>query len=441
MVEIRAFRALRYGPRFATRLSEVTAPPYDVIGAPELRQLWERDPHNVARLILPAGDLSPAERGYQLAAQRLRAWKESDVLVADAQPSLYLYRQSFRLPTGEARTRQGFFALARLTEWGEGIYPHELTLPSPVSDRVRLLDACQANLSSVFGLYSDPRQEIAGVLSAAAEGREPVAEVLDDYGVGHGLWAVSDPAAVQRVAALLRERPVVVADGHHRYTAALQYRNQRRQEGPDGGQAAPWEYVLLYLGALEDPGLLVLPTHQALHGLSGLGAERLVAELRARFTLQEEPALATLLEKMATLDGTSEVVLGALVQGSRYYLLRAARPERPGAPEESLDVSVLRRWAVEPLLEACGSPAGLEAHLRYTHEAHEAAAWVGDGQADVAFILRPTPLAEVQSVAVAGRVMPQKSTYFHPKLLTGLVFYSYDTASAPTGSSSAEASR
>jgi uncharacterized protein (DUF1015 family) len=424
MVEITAFRALRYAPSFATSLSDVVAPPYDVIAAAELRRLWERDPYNVVRLILPAGDLPPAERdrGYQLAPQRLRTWKERGVLVPDEQPSLYLYRQRFRLPSGEARTRQGFFALARLTEWGEGIHRHELTLPGPISDRVQLLDACQANLSSVFGLYSDPRQEVIGLLTAQVGGLAPMAEAVDDRGVWHGLWQVSDPRAVQRVAALLRERPLIVADGHHRYTAALQYRDRRHLAGPNGGHAAPWDYVLCYLGAVEDPGLVILPTHQALRGLDGASSESLLGTLGGRFALHEEPALAALLERLSTLADAPEVVLGAVVQGSRYYLLQAPRPERSGAPEDSLDVSALRRWAVEPLL---GASADLEAHLRYTHEAPEAAAWVSTGQADVAFILRPTPLTQVRSVALAGRVMPQKSTYFYPKLLSGLVFYDY----------------
>jgi uncharacterized protein (DUF1015 family) len=216
-----------------------------------------------------------------------------------------------------------------------------------------------------------------------------------------------------------------VADGHHRYTAALQYRNRRRLAGPNGGHTAPWDYVLFYLGAVEDPGLVILPTHQALRGLDGTSSESLLGRLGAHFALHEEPALAALLLKLSTLADAPEVVLGAVVQGSRYYLLQASRPERPGAPEDSLDVSTLRRWGVEPLLEACGAPADLEAHLRYTHEAPEAAAWVSTGQADVAFILRPTPLAQVQSVALAGRVMPQKSTYFYPKLLSGMVFYDY----------------
>ena len=426
MVEIRAFRALRYAPSRARSSSEVIAPPYDVIEAAELGRLWERNPHNVVRLILPAGDLPPSqrERGYPLAPKRLRAWKEARVLAPDSQPSLYLYQQQFRLPTGEARSRQGFFALARLTEWGEGIYRHELTLPGPVYDRLRLLEACQANLSSVFGLYSDPQQEVVPLLAERTEGRAPVFEAVDDLGVWHGLWQVADPEAVRRVAALMRERPVVVADGHHRYTAALQYRNRQRPVHVDAPEA-PWDYVLFYLGAFEDPGLAILPTHQVLHGLPGFAPEQFVAGMRAHFTVHEEPAFGALLERLARLEGAPGVALGAVVQGNRYCLLEAARPTAPVAPEEGLDVSVLRRWAVEPLLRQHGADSRLEEHLWYTHDASTAAAQVSMRQANVAFVLRPTPLEQVRSVALSRRVMPQKSTYFYPKLLSGLVFYDH----------------
>jgi uncharacterized protein (DUF1015 family) len=425
MVEIRAFRALRYAPSLARPLSEVVAPPYDVIGAAELARLWERNPHNVVRLILPAGDLPPSQQqGYSLASERLRAWKEAGVLAPDSHPSLYLYRQRFRLPTGKPLSRQGFFALARLAEWGEGIHRHELTLPGPVSDRIRLLHACRANLSSVFGLFSDPHHEVISPLAEQVDGRPPALEMVDDLGVWHGLWQVSDPQTVRRVADLLCGRPVVVADGHHRYTAALAYRNRCRPAGSSLDEG-PWDYALFYLGAFEDPGLLILPTHQVLHGLHGTWPEQFSAEMRTHFAVHEEPALGSLLEKLDRLERAPHVVLGAVVQGGHYYLLETPRPANPTAPEQELDVSVLRRYAVEPLLCQPGADAGLERHLRYTHDAPAAAAQVSTGEANVAFILRPTLLAQVRSVALAGRVMPQKSTYFYPKLLSGLVFYDH----------------
>ncbi len=426
MVDISGFRALRYAPSFRASLSEVVAPPYDVVGREQLRRLWEQNPHNVVRLILPAADLPPAERerGYVLAAERLRGWKDEGILIPDEQPSLYLYRQQFRLPNGEEKLRQGFFALVRLAAWGDGIYRHELTLPGPVSDRLRLLEACGANLCSIFGLYSDPKGEVIGWLTRAAECREPAGEAVDDRGVWHGLWQVSDPAVLRAVSAAMRDRPVVIADGHHRYTAALEYRNLRRTTDHSGGPA-PWDYVLMYLDALEDPGLVVMPTHQVVHSLASFTPPQFLAFMEHRFAVFEQPSLAALLEKLVQLGEAPEVVLGVVLRGARYYLLIAARPASPEAPEEALDVSVLRRWAVQPLLELYGADGDLEAHLRYTHEAPEAAAWVSTGQADVAFLLRPTRLEDVWSIALANRVMPQKSTYFYPKLLSGLVLYDH----------------
>lgn len=424
MVDIMPFRALRYAHPFSDPLSSVVAPPYDVIGPAELKQLWERSQHNVVRLIRPAADLPAAERerGYHLAPERLRTWKKEGVLVPDDRPSLYFYRQRFRLSGGQMRTRHGFFALVRLTEWGEGVFRHELTLPGPVSDRVRLLGACQANLSPVFGLYSDPEQEVTGLLVEGSEDVPPIGEVQDDHGVWHGLWQVSDPAIIGRVVAFLRERSVVIADGHHRYTAALQYRNSCRAAGHADGEAIPSDYALFYLGALEDPGLAILPTHQVLHGLAGFTPEGFRALMEDHFSIKEEQ------DPAAVLDGLTEsqdALLGAVVQGGPGYLLRAARPENPAAPEEALDVSLLRRYAVEPLLRHYDAVGNLEGHLRYTHDAAEAAGWVRAGEANVAFIVRSTPLEQVRTVALARRVMPQKSTYFHPKPLTGLVFFDH----------------
>lgn len=426
MVEIAGFRALRYVPTAVGSLAQVVAPPYDVISPADLQRLWERNPYNVVRLILPAGDLPPAQRaqGYRLAATRWQAWKRAGALAPDEQPSLYLYRQQFRLPGGEARMRQGFFALARLTEWGEGVYRHELTLPGPVADRIRLLAACRANLSSIFGLYSDPQHEIITTLEEQVGGQAPAIEVVDDRNIWHGLWPVADPVALRQVTDLLQNRSLVVADGHHRYTAALEYRARMRRANPTLTGPAPWDYALFYLDALEDPGLVILPTHQVLQHLPGFAPERFVEQMQGALTVHEEPALAALLERLDSLAADPAVALGAVVEGGRYYLLRATRPQAR-VPEEALDVALLRRHAVEPLLRQYGAGDDLERHLCYTHQAHEAAAWVSMGQANVAFILRPTSLAEVRSVALAHRVMPQKSTYFYPKVLSGLVFYDH----------------
>mgnify|MGYP005837697067 CR=1 FL=1 len=427
MVEIIGFRALRFAPDAIGSYADVTAPPYDIINDRELRRLWECHPFNVVRLILPAGDLPVEQReeGYRRAAERLRAWKRQGILVADARPSLYLYRQRFHLPDGQPKTRQGFFGLARLTDWGQGICRHELTLPGPVTDRLRLLEACRANLSSAFGLYSDPQQEVVGVLAAEAEGRPPEVEVTDDAQVWHGLWPVSNRQAIRVVGELLRDRPVVIADGHHRYTAALAYRNCQRAACPHAEQPAPWDYVLFYLDAFEDPGLAILPTHQVVCGLNGFVPATWLEHLAERWTVHKLPDLGALVQALAARDGAPQVALGVVVAGGHCYLLEVGRPAAREAPEEALDVSVLRRELIAPLLGQHGAVADLERHLRYTHSAQEASAWVSGGQADVAFILRATPLEQVRAVALAGRVMPQKSTYFYPKLLSGLVFYDH----------------
>ena len=431
MVEIIGFPALRYAPTRVGSLAGVIAPPYDVIDDEELRRLWASGPHNAVRLILPAGDLPPAERsgGYGLAAERLRAWKEQGILVPDPQPSIYLYRQRFTLPGEGPRVRQGFFALVRLTGWGAGIHPHEGTLPGPVCDRLQLLEACQANLGSIFGLYADPQQEVMAALLEGVDERAPAAEGVDGHGIWHGLWPVSEPGVLRRVTSLLRQRPVVVADGHHRYTAALTYRDRKRAADGAAGQVSPWDYALFCLYAFEEPGLVVLPTHQVVAGLRGFDADRLAAE--PDLTGHELPSLAALLEALARPAPADVAVVGVVVRGPRYRLLELERPAQPATPEEALDVSLLRRRLVEPLLRRHGAGTHLEPHLRYSHQAEQAAAWVVAGQADVAFLVRPTPLDQVRAVALAGRLMPQKSTYFYPKVYSGLVFYDHTVWTRP----------
>jgi uncharacterized protein (DUF1015 family) len=440
MVEIAGLRALRYVPDLVGALHSVVAPPYDIIGAPELRRLWSKSPYNVVRLILPAGDLPPERRadGYARAAERLTAWKQAGALQPEDAPAIYLYEQRFRLPDGVERTRRGFFALARLTEWGEGIYRHELTLPGPVSDRIHLLESCQANLSSIFGLYSDPQREIMAALAEAVGEHPPAGELRDDHGVWHGLWPVQDAAVLARVRDLMRTRSIVVADGHHRYTAALTYRNRMHARSiemasghdrdvahPEAPEPAPWDYVLFYLVALEDPGLVILPTHQALHSLAGVDTARLDGDLGAGMARRALPSLEVLQAALADSALAGDAALGVVLAGPRYYLLQDSRPSDPAAPEDALDVAVLRRRVVEPLLARAGATQDLEGHLRYTHDALEAAAWVAEGHVQVAFVVRPTPLEQVRTVALAHRVMPQKSTYFYPKVLSGLVLYDH----------------
>jgi uncharacterized protein (DUF1015 family) len=431
--DIRPFRALRYDPDVVGDLGPLVAPPYDVIG-PELeRRLLDRHPRNAVRLDLPheqPGD-EPEER-YRRVAHWLAAWRSDGTLRKDPRPSLYVYEQTYRVPGTELeRTQRGFFGRLRIEPFGPGggVLPHERTLAGPREDRYRLLRATGVNTSPVVGMFEDSGRTAGARLAEVASG-DPLVSVTDDDGAGHRLWAVPDDGspdgAVGTLVAAAGAGPVFIADGHHRYETALRYRDERRMTRscePD----PPFDFLLmLFLDAAD--ALTVLPTHRVVHslgeaGLAGLreGLDRLFEVTPARIE-----ALVSGFEAAGERVG-GEGRLGLVTRDGAWQLVArrtAFEPLLPagGAAVRSLDVSLLGA-ALEALAGIdAGAVAGGD-RIGYTKSAAEAAARVaaGDGGADAAFLLEPTPVASILAVARDGDVMPQKSTYFYPKALTGLV--------------------
>lgn len=433
MPEIRPFRALRYDPAGVGDLAAVVAPPYDVIGPALQRDLLARHPRNAVRLDLPASEPGedPDER-YRRAAAALAAWRTDGTLRKDPVPSLYVYEQTYRVPgTDLDRVQRGFFGRLRLEAFGpgSGVLPHERTLSGPKEDRYRLLRATGVNTSPVVGLYEDPAREAAAALAAVAATPAAV-DVTDDDGVRHRLWAVpADGSPEGTVAVLARvagARPVAIADGHHRYETAIRYRDERRmtrscEEDP------PFDFALmLFLGLGEQ--LTVLPTHRVVRGLGTEGLARLLAGVPDLF--RAEPIAADAL--VARFGGAGGLAGGdgrmGLVTRDGAWLLEARReafaPHLPagGDAVRALDVTLLGA-ALDRLagIDAAALAAG--GRVTYTKSAAEAAELVAGGTdgADAAFLLEPTPVASILAVAGDGDVMPQKSTYFYPKALTGLV--------------------
>jgi uncharacterized protein (DUF1015 family) len=402
VADVRAFRALRYAEE-AGPLGDLVAPPYDVISADERRQLLAASPYNAVRLILP-------EVGYDEVAGLISSWRGQGALAVSDAPCLVAWTQSFTLDDGVPRERRTILAVVGIEPYeARVVRPHERTHAGPKEDRLRLTRAVRTNLSPVFGLYPDPE----GTAWAAAAPAGPAeAELTDREGTVHRFWHITDPAVVAAVNAAMRDRWILIADGHHRYETALAYRDERRAaEGPVAD--APYDRVLMGLTALDDPGLVVLPTHRLLTRWPEGAAER----FRAREVGDLDQLLAALAE--APED---EPALGVLTPGQTTLLTGSVLPGQSAG--DRLDVAAIERDILIPHLGADQAALAHDEVLSYTKDAAEARGLVESGQVAAALILRGIPKSAIAEVAEAGETMPQKSTYFFPKLLTGVAFHS-----------------
>lgn len=412
MAEIEPIRALHYDPGKTGGLQNVVAPPYDVIDAAQRAALEARSPYNVVRIDLPQGD-SP----YEQAAAELSSWQADGVIVQDEQPALWVLAQDYTGPDGRARTRRGFLARARVEEYGAGrIRPHERTHPGPKEDRLRLTRATEANLSPIFSLFSDPHNRSWEALEPATAG-EPWAETADD-GTVNRLWRVGNRAAIETVKRTLDGAELVIADGHHRYETARAY---AEEVGGDG----PHRYVLMCLVALQDPGLTVFPTHRLVRGLSQEQHEKLTSALNENFEiepLEDRGALAP--------ESSDQITIGYIDAESRKPLMLTLKSQEiadaalrgRAEPYRRLDTAVLEALILRGALGLSDDDIDHLAGLGYARDLAQALELVERGEFDAAFLMAPTPVERVQEIAAAGESMPPKSTYFFPKVPTGLLF-------------------
>jgi len=426
MVMLRPFRPLRYAPAVAGDLAAVVAPPYDVISAAHREALHQRSERNVVRLIL-----NRAPDPYGTAAQLLREWRRDGVLVRDQTAALCFYVEDFVIPGGAARRREGIIGILRLEPFSSGqIRPHERTLARPKEDRMRLLRACRTNLSPLFGLFAD-QPHVLDPAQAVAAARPPDIDVRDDAGVRHRLWLLAEPGVIDSITAPLAGESVFIADGHHRYETALAYAEERRAAG--GDPDAPCNFVLMYLTSMDHPGLVILPTHRVLSQAARFNVAGLLAELGRHFRLQRFPRAARA-EFLAGLHASPRLGrFGVVVAGEGDLLL--ATLDAPTVVEQyaahlhpvvrRLDVTVLDTVILRGLIGIDVSAAAQDGRLAYTHDDGAAVDAVDQG-AQAAFLMNPPDVTDVQAVCLAGETMPEKSTYFYPKLLTGLVFHPFD---------------
>jgi uncharacterized protein (DUF1015 family) len=459
MADIRPFRALRYNLQRVSA-AQVTTQPYDKITPVMQEKYYAASPYNLVRIILgrrEPGD-NTVENVYTRAAGFGRKWRDEGILQLDVAPSIYRYSQVFKAPTGaitrrdygvahpqERRghasatagempavpfERRGFIALGRVEDYSAKIvYRHEQTLAKPKADRLDLLRATRVHYEQLFFLYEDSGE----IDSLLAGSEKPTIDVSDEYGVTHRVWQISSAGTIKSVQHKMQGKKLVIADGHHRYETALNFRNECREKAGARDADAPCEFVMMTFVNMNDPGLLVLPTHRVVHSLSSFSVDEFRKSASEIFELEEveaglDAARATALLQKHGRRGTALLA----VTGDRVFLLHSLKPK--GAKllaglsprQQALDVVQLHKCLLEDVLKLSEESIRNQQNLSYLREASEALLQLRKGEAQIAFLMNPCPVKTVWDVAIAGEVMPQKSTDFYPKLLSGLTAYALD---------------
>uniref|UniRef100_A0A7C4MP70 DUF1015 domain-containing protein n=1 Tax=Desulfatirhabdium butyrativorans TaxID=340467 RepID=A0A7C4MP70_9BACT len=442
MADIQPIRALVYNPLKVPNLSAVVTPPYDVISPEEQEAFHSKHPFNIIRLILGRKYPNDSEddNPHTRAAATFRRWISEGVLVREPTPTLYLTAHDFD-HQGERITRWGVLAGVRLEPFEKGIIlPHETTFSKVKTERLGLIQACNANLSPIFSIYSDPENGMMeGIRQAiVSSGRVPDIAFTNGEGQGHRVWKLTEPRLVERIASHLKQGPVLIADGHHRYETALQYRDLVLSRHPEFGASHPVHFVLMYLTAMEDSGLVVMPAHRIVHRVSPERLERMLDALGSCFDIEQmegggkgavEEAARWLEDRMAPQ-----------APGTRIGVIRRDRPQvsmlqlRPGVMERrygktvpaellELDVTVLTHLVLMDVLGLEAKDLDEESTISYSKSMSQAVSAVYSGKADLSLILNPTRVDQVRKAAAAGHIMPRKSTYFYPKVLDGIAIH------------------
>jgi len=429
MVDVTPFRAIRYDGNKVGEIDRVLAPPYDVISKALQDELYARHDNNAVRIDLnrdEAGDDDGSK--YLRAKENLAGWLKDGVMQRDDSASFYILAQTFIGPDGVERTRTGFFARVRLHEWNEGkILPHERTLKGPKLDRLNLMRSTGANLSPIFAAYQDPDGTVGALLGEACAGEPLLDATMDD--TRNRLWAIAEGDAAERLTAAFADKRLYIADGHHRYETGLAYRNERRIEGRGHAPDPGFEHILTFSAAVEDPGMVIFGTHRLAHSIDGFDESAVVEALSKFFTITEVDAIST---KSLADAGQDAAAFGMVTETKKRVLVaKADAPwaEVPSLPEHEalrhLDVAILHAVVFEHVLGVDREAQASQSNLRYSKKFDEALASPG-GDVQAAFLMNPTKIEEVIAVAESGEVMPQKSTFFYPKLPSGVVIYPLD---------------
>jgi uncharacterized protein (DUF1015 family) len=433
MAEILPFPALRYNLDRVTA-SEVVTQPYDKITVDMQERYYAASPFNLVRIILGRrqSDDNTAHNVYTRAASYAREWRAEGVLQKDRTPSIYLYSQCFTAPSGANFERRGFIALGRVEDYSaKVVFRHEQTLAQPKADRLDLLRATRVHYEQLFLLYEDGG-EIEALLSGAQS--TPAITVGDEYGVLHSVKQMADAGVISALQKNMSDKKLVIADGHHRYETALNFRNEcRAAAGPHSDSQASYEFVMMTFVNMNDPGLLILPTHRVVHSLESFSVDAFHSASRAFFEIEEVDSAVNAGQTAKLLAGRVRSGTALLaVTANRAFMLHSPKPA--GAQffrglskrQQSLDVVQLHKCLLEGVLKLSEESIRNQQNISYVREAADALAQVRSGQARIAFLMNPCQVQQVRDIALAGEVMPQKSTDFYPKLLSGLTAYALD---------------
>ena len=437
MARIIPFRGILYDPKKVPDLKAVITPPHDVISAKEQQEYYKAHPQNMIRLILGKAYPEDTEHDnrYTRAANFFHSWLDEGILRQDKEPALYVTEIDYGMD-GKVRTRFGFIALVGLESFEKGIIrPHEKTFSATNVDRLKLLEASQANFSPIFSLFSDPENEVFRSLRCGIEGLRPDRDFEDLMGYQHRVWRVIDHQIHREIGQRLADRSLYIADGHHRYETALKYRNRIMSQQPSLGPDDPCNFVMMYLTSMHDPGLAIRPAHRVLWDVGRASIEDFVSKARAYFDIEtldfdsmnRKHIEKAFLSKVRT--SANSTVIGATLRDDKgFYVLRVKEgvvdhlfgQEIPG-PLRKLDVTAVTKLVLQEILGLNGAALDDERCILYTSRADKALDAIHSGKCAIALILNPTRLEQVQAVSDAGLIMPRKSTYFYPKVMTGLV--------------------
>ena len=426
MAEIQPFKAIHYNTEVVKNLSKVVAPPYDVINKVQQEELFDRDPNNIIRL-----DLNPAADPYPEAAKELQRMLKVKALVVDSEPAIYpclqtsLKDSSDKSRDGKTVTRRGFISWIKLEPFEAGVVlPHEHTLSGPKMDRLKLMTATKASFSQIFSLYGDPGKKLEKDYDRLAK-TKPFLEA-DQDGVNNKIYRITDATTLKLFQDLFKNMPVYIADGHHRYETALEYQKQMKAKNPKHTGKEAYNYIMMYFTNIFDSGLVVYPTHRILHSIAGFDTNKMISEVKTHFDFVGKSDVHSLAASLLT---AGDHAYGLILPEKKYYLMklksgsdvRSIVKENVPAPVKRLDVTLLHDYVLTQTLGISKEAQEKKLNINYTIDMHEVDAAVQAGKGQLGFILNPTKVEQVKEVADAKAVMPQKSTYFYPKLLSGLL--------------------
>jgi len=421
MPNIKSFKGYYYNQEIAGSLDNLIAPPYDVISPSQREELYSRSPFNIIRVILGKdlpGDNSISNK-YSRAAEHLKDWISKSILKKDNQPALYLLKQEFE-HNSKKYSRLGFFALIELVDFDKKqVFPHEETLSAPKADRLKLLEAARAHFSPIFSFYFDNKKVAEGIFDEFKK-EPPFIKVTDFNGIKNFLWRVVDKNKISQITQMIENNQVFIADGHHRYETALNYKKLHLQAAKDDAN-----FMLMYFANIEQEGLLILPFHRLIKKLNTIGPQEVNKKIKEFFDMQKIPDLKAVLKAIETTDGSHK--FGLFLNNEFFVLalkneadaekgLEASIGANKSGAYKKLDVTILDEFLIKDLLAVNSEEA-----LNFTKNAEEAVALVKAGECKMAFFLKPTRLTQVKNVALCGERMPKKSTCFYPKLLSGLL--------------------